>query len=119
MTLRAAGMGGILIAVAGKTQPVRGKVLDSSGQPVFGAMVTLRRTGKSGTDIRRTAPEESSAALRDSTRFLTTGADGSFFFPDVPEGEVVVVARRGNSRPAAFPATVSAQTPLEINLTVR
>jgi hypothetical protein len=110
MTLTVDSMAGVLITVSGKTQPVRGKVLDSSSQPIAGASVHLRWIGKG---------QNAEAPKFQANRFASTGRDGSFEFQDIPEGDIVLVARQGGSRFAAVERSVTASAPLDVVLTIR
>src|SRR5688572_974911 len=111
-TLAGESLNGILLTVTGKTQPVRGKVLDATNQPVTGANVHLRLTGKNASNASLTS-------MLQANRFTTTANDGSFLFPDVGEGDVVLVARHGSSRPATVESTVTNSAPLEVTLILR
>jgi protocatechuate 3,4-dioxygenase beta subunit len=114
MVLTQESMSGVLIAVSGKTQSVRGKVLDSAGQPVSGANVHLRWIGKAASQ-----QGGSGTSVLQANRFTSTASDGSFQFEGVAEGDVVLVARHGNSRPGVIEGTVTTNTPLEVTLVIR
>jgi hypothetical protein len=75
---------------------VKGRVVDEKGQPVAGARVAA---GKRFAGSTRSA----ALASNDTTRFATTGPDGTFDIPDAPEtGAVIAQLGELRSWPAAI-----------------
>ena len=114
MMLTLESMSGVLITVSGRSQSVRGRVLDSTGQPVSGANVHLRwigsEAGQQGSSL---------TSVLQANRFTSTGSDGSFMFDGVAEGDVILVARYGNSPPGVIERTVTTNAPLDVTLIIR
>jgi hypothetical protein len=119
ITLSVESMTGVVITVSGKTQVVRGRVLDSTSQPVSGANVHLRWIGKSENPGEANERNSSLTSMLQANRFASSGRDGSFQFEGVAEGDVIVVARRGSSSPSAVEGTVTGNAPLDVVLILR
>src|SRR5262245_21016312 len=81
----------VAIAVAGEVAAVRGVVLDTTGNPISGAKVTL------------------------GSREDTTGDDGVFFFDSVPLGQYEIVVA-GTREPVTKSVTVDRPRVHEVSI---
>lgn len=115
MTLPGESLSGILIALPAKGQVVRGTVLDSFGQPAYNVNVRLRLLEKPEPASDEFGGASSLTRMLQGNRAAITAPDGSFEFAGVPAGDIVLIARRGNAKPAAVKGHVAAAgTPLEV-----
>src|SRR5262245_22925920 len=81
---------------AAQTGAIKGRVIDSTGQAVSGAVVSIDRT-----ELRTTA-----------------GTDGSYLLRGIPSGSHTLRARIIGYRPAALPVVVEAGRTIERDLVV-
>lgn len=115
LTLRGPQMQGAVLMAGRPGLIVRGKVTDSSGNAVRGAIVNLR-VEPDEQEFRREVRESISLA-RLTNKTVQSGPDGSYTFTAVPGGRITITAEAAG-RHAAGEARI-AGTPAEIILVLR
>lgn len=116
LMLRASEMTGVVLLLGRRGTSVRGRVFDTTGNPVAGAEVRLRSLP---AKEELTAEQRASLAFaRNTNRTTMSTADGSYVFAGVPAGQVVVTVN-ADGRRAAGEATTALGRETDITLTVQ
>ena len=116
LNLHGSELTGVVLILSRHGTNVRGRVVDTTGNPVGGAEVRLRSLA---AQDEFTAEQRASFAFARSTnKSRTSAADGSFVFAGVPTGRVVVTVNMGGRR-AAGETTTAVGRETDITLTVR
>ncbi len=116
LVLRAREMPGVVLMLNRLGTTVRGRVVDATGNPVASADIHLRVLP---VESEFTAEQRASFTFARSTnRTTTSSGDGSYSFPAVPAGRVVVTAASGARRTLGEGTTVAGRD-TEILLTLR
>jgi hypothetical protein len=112
-TMRSAGMPGAVLMAGRRGGSVGGKVTDSAGLPVGGALVRLRVLPDEGEFPAE--QKQSMAFLKSTHKTMRSAPDGSYLFAGVPSGRTVVTAQDGNRRAGA---EVRVQSGAAVDLTL-
>lgn len=114
--LRGDEMAGVVLLLSRRGAAVRGRVVDSSGNPVPGAEIRMRAIP---AEREFSADQRASISFARSTnKTAVSAADGSFAFAAAPDGRVVVTAQFGPRR-ASGEATTMAGREIDLTLTLR
>jgi hypothetical protein len=109
-------MNGVVLMLGRRGTSVRGRVFDTTGNPVAGAEVRLRSLpAKDEFTVEQRA---SVAFARSTNRTTLSAADGSYIFTGVPAGQALVTVNAGGRR-AAGETTTAVGRETDITLTVR
>jgi hypothetical protein len=114
--LRGDEMAGVVLLLSRRGAAVRGRVVDSSGNPVPGAEIRMRAIP---AEREFSADQRASISFaRSINKTAVSAADGSFAFAAAPDGRVVVTAQFGPRR-ASGEATTMAGREIDLTLTLR